>query len=79
MALKIIKEPGFIGEGWSLAFTYSVLGTIYEKQGDSAVVSKNKLLAVNKYNEAETNYLASLKEWEIIGGEVCRTAKNVFR
>jgi two-component system, NtrC family, sensor kinase len=83
MALKIIKEPGFIGEDWSLAFTYSVLGRIYEKQGDSAVVSKNKLLAVNKYNEAVTNYLASLKEWEIIGGRFTEQQKmnlgNIYR
>jgi two-component system sensor histidine kinase UhpB len=66
-ALKISKALGKRAPNWSLAYCYSSIGGVYERQGDLINTTDNKINAIKKFREALTYYFLSLTEWEMIG------------
>jgi signal transduction histidine kinase len=59
-ALQILKDSGRLNY---IANIYSLIGQVYKILGDSAHNAGNKILATDRYLEAEKNQLISLKKW----------------
>jgi signal transduction histidine kinase len=63
-SVKIYSEPG--APAWGLPWGYSNIGSVFEKQGDSALERKEKITGINFYELALDNYQLSLKKFEEI-------------
>lgn len=63
-SLKIYSEPG--APAWGLPWGYSNIGSVFEKQGDSAVRNSEKINGQKFYELALKNYLLSLQKFEEI-------------
>ena len=75
-SLAIYEELG--APAWGAPWGYSNIGSVYEKQGDSANAAGKKTLAVNKYKEALNNYTISLKKFEEIKDPAGTAEQKIF-
>jgi signal transduction histidine kinase len=75
-SLKIYEEPG--APAWGAPWGYSNLGSVDEKQGDSANATGGKEFATNKYREALNNYTISLKGFEEIKDPAGTAEQTIF-
>ena len=66
-ALKICEELGDRAKNWSIPFCYRCIGDAYQKQGEIASATGDKVNSVNNYSAALKFYLLTLQKWKKIG------------
>ncbi|HAO47647.1 MAG TPA: tetratricopeptide repeat protein [Ferruginibacter sp.] len=75
-SLKIYEEPG--APAWGIPWGYSNLGSVYEKQADSALAAGNKIWASAKYREALNSFTLSLQKFEEIKDMAAVAEQKIF-
>ncbi len=75
-SLKIYEGQG--APPWGVPWGYSNLGSVYEKQGDSASAAGAGIVATNKYQEALNRYTISLKKFEEIKDPAGTAEQTIF-
>ncbi|MES2777706.1 MAG: sensor histidine kinase [Bacteroidota bacterium] len=75
-SLKIYEEPG--APAWGAPWGYSCIGSVYEKQGDSANAAGAKAFAIKMYKDALNSYTISLQKFEAIKDPAGTAERKIF-